>query len=261
MMEESKANGPGREKVLPYQDVFQRYEKKYLLTPAQYEGLLAPLTARMKPDPFGESVIRNLYFDTPDYRLIRASLEKPVYKEKLRLRCYGMPEGQSPAFVELKKKYKGVVFKRRVDMPLAQAEDYLLRGRSPDKDGQIIREINWFMQYYPSLAPRMFIGYHRRAFYGLQDGGLRVTFDSQIGWRTQRLRLQAGEWGRMLLAPGQQLMEIKIPGAMPLWLARALGDLGIYPVSFSKYGQGFLAYQSNRYKEDDEACSICSTVC
>ena len=146
-------------------------------------------------------------------------------------------------------------------MPLAQAEDYLLRGRNPDKDGQIIREINWFMQYYPSLAPRMFIGYHRRAFYGLQDGGLRVTFDSQIGWRTQRLRLQAGEWGRMLLAPGQQLMEIKIPGAMPLWLARALGDLGIYPVSFSKYGQGFLAYQSNQYKEDDEACSICSTVC
>lgn len=247
---------------MPYQDVFQRYEKKYLLTPAQYERLLPCLDTHMKPDPYGESMVRNLYFDTPDYRLIRMSLDKPIYKEKLRLRCYGTPEDQSPAFVELKKKYKGIVFKRRVDLPLAQAEAYLLRGQTPHREGQIFREIDWFLRYYPGLAPRMFIGYQRRAFYGIQDLGLRVTFDSQIGWRTDCLRLQEGGWGRMLLAPGQQLMEIKIPGAMPLWLARVLGALAIYPVSFSKYGQGFLAYQSmNAYKEDDQACSTYSTVC
>ncbi|NCC69631.1 MAG: polyphosphate polymerase domain-containing protein [Clostridia bacterium] len=217
------------------QSVFRRYEKKYLLDNRQLEGLKNSLSQFMTQDAYGNYTICNLYFDTGDYALIRASIEKPAYKEKLRLRSYGVPKADDPVFAEIKKKYNGVVYKRRVAMTDMEASDYFLHGRQPENDGQIMHEIDWFVKRYHPV-PKAFIAYDRTALSGIQDSELRVTFDKNIRWRGTTLDLSQGDWGMPLLQPGVTLMEIKIPGASPLWLSRLLAQLQIYPASFSKYG-------------------------
>ena len=222
-----------------FQMTFKRYEIKYLLDEKTYLELRKRLEGKMVVDQYGEKTVCNIYFDTPDSRLIRTSLEKPVYKEKLRLRSYGTPERNSTVFVELKKKYKGVVYKRREDMGLSEAEAYLYQGWKPGFSSQVLREIDWFLKYYGQITPAMYISYERIAMNEVKDSGLRVTFDTNILWRKEELNLKEGSWGNPILEPGQRLMEIKIAGAMPLWLGEILDKLYIYPVSFSKYGRAY----------------------
>lgn len=236
-----------REEMFRWEEVFRRYEKKYLLTPEQYGGLLRRLEGRLRPDRFFESHIRSLYFDTPDRRLIRRSLEKPVYKEKLRLRGYGSPEEGDRVFVELKKKYKGVVYKRRAAMERRQAEAYLTGKAPAPYDSQIIREIDRFLTFYAPLRPSITITCDRKAWTACEDSRLRFTFDRDIRWREESPQPDWQGQGTGLLPAGWRLMEIKIPAALPLWLTGILGELGIYPVSFSKYGR---AYQASRRGED-----------
>ena len=200
---------------------FQRFEQKYILETRTYQQLFLELTPYMKPDQYGVSQISSIYFDTPDHRLIRNSLEKPVYKEKLRLRCYGSPKPQDPVFVELKKKYMGTVYKRRVALSLQAAESYLYQRLPPEVDSQVLREVDYMYSFYHTLIPTAYIAYQRVALYGLEDANLRVT---------------------LLLPEGQFLMEIKVPCAMPVWMARLLDTLQIFPTSFSKYG---VAYQNS----------------
>ena len=222
-----------------FQMTFKRYEIKYLLDEKTYLELRKRLEGKMVVDQYGEKTVCNIYFDTPDSRLIRTSLEKPVYKEKLRLRSYGTPERNSTVFVELKKKYKGVVYKRREDMVLSEAEAYLYQGWKPGFSSQVLREIDWFLKYYGQITPAMYISYERIAMNEVKDSGLRVTFDTNILWRKEELNLKEGSWRNPILEPGQRLMEIKIAGAMPLWLGEILDKLYIYPVSFSKYGRAY----------------------
>lgn len=221
-----------------YQAVFRRKEIKYLLTQRQLDGLLPVIEQHMKPDDFAHSSISNLYYDTPDYRMIRRSLDKPQYKEKLRLRCYQVPHGDTPAFLEIKKKVSGVVYKRRTSLPYTQAMAYLQR-QAPGGDSQIFRELDWMLLTYQNLAPSVFLSYERNSWKGTENPDLRLTLDQDILWRTQTLDLRCGVWGEPLLEPGQTLMEIKISNAMPLWLAEALSELAVYPTSFSKYGQAY----------------------
>ena len=218
---------------------FKRNEKKYLLSPERYEALWAELSPRLVPDEYFSSTVCSVYFDTPSYRLIRRSLEKPGYKEKLRLRSYGEVSGGDPVFAELKKKCGGIVYKRRVQMTLDEAEAYLYRGQPAGNPSQITREIDWFCHFYGEIAPRMLITCERVALCGVRDEGLRVTFDRDIRWREEALSLREGVWGDPLLRPGERLMEIKAPGALPLWLADALGGQGVFPISFSKYGSAY----------------------
>ena len=150
------------------QTVFERTEKKYILTLSQRRRLLEMVNNYIKPDEYGESTVCSLYFDTPDSRLIRQSMEKPVYKEKLRLRSYSTPKAGSNVFLELKKKYNGVVYKRRKTLEYTVAKSYIENGVLPD-DSQIMREIDWTMHYYKDIAPKMFIAYDRTAFYCKTD--------------------------------------------------------------------------------------------
>ncbi|MBQ9521844.1 MAG: polyphosphate polymerase domain-containing protein [Oscillospiraceae bacterium] len=219
---------------------FQRYEKKYLLTPAQYEAVRAGMQSYMTPDAYSKYTICNVYYDTDDFRLIRTSLEKPVYKEKLRVRSYGTVNDAGRVFVELKKKFDGVVYKRRVVMEAADAVAYLA-GREPGDDTQIFREIDWFMHSYQP-APKVFIAYDREAFAGTGNPDLRVTFDTRLRGRTEHVDLRSGDYGQSILGGNQILMEIKIPGAAPLWLARLLSDNHIVSTSFSKYGAYYKRY-------------------
>lgn len=212
---------------------FERFEEKYLLSAVQYQAVMAGLRGRMQPDLFGRSMVSSIYYDTADYRLIRASLEKPDYKEKLRVRAYGKPTAESKVFVELKKKFDGIVYKRRVELPLAKV-DLLLAGKKTDEDTQIMREIQYFINFYHP-EPSVFLSYRRVAYVGA-EAGLRITFDDDIRFRMNALRLTAGTWGEEVLAKGMTLMEIKVPGAMPLWLCELLNQNGVYTTSFSKYG-------------------------
>jgi hypothetical protein len=222
-----------------YQGTFKRYEVKYLLTENKYKMLRLKLQDKLSIDNFGNTTICNIYLDTPEHLLIRNSMEKPIYKEKLRLRSYGTPVEGDTVFVEIKKKYKGIVYKRREKMELAAAERYLYDLEPVNRPTQITKEIDWFLKTYHNLAPAMYIAYNRIAMYGLEDQELRVTFDSNILWREEELWLGCGVWGNPILSEGERLMEIKIPQTMPLWLSHILDELCIYPVSFSKYGRGY----------------------
>ena len=231
-----------------YQAVFKRKEVKYLLTEAQLAALRPALETHMEPDAFAHSSISNLYYDTPDFRMLRRSQEKPVYREKLRLRSYGVPDEETQVFPEIKKKAEGIVYKRRVSMPYGDAIRYLSRRR-PGEDGQIFQELNWMLISYGSLAPRIFLSYERDSWKGREEPSLRLTLDREILWRTEALDLRRGAWGEPLLEPNQVLMEVKISNAAPLWLAEALSENGIFPISFSKCGRAFETLCKNYINE------------
>lgn len=223
--------------MVKIQNQFKRYEIKYLLDARQYESVRRTMQGRTVGDEYGKSTICNIYYDTPDRRLIRRSLEKPVYKEKMRLRSYGTPHGDDRVFLELKKKYESVVYKRRADMTLDAA---LRFTEAPEPYSQITREIAYFIDIYGSLYPAMFISYSREAFFGADDRDLRITFDTDILWRESEVDLTAGAYGTPLLPAGTVLMELKIASAVPLWFSSALAREKIYPVSFSKYGRAYI---------------------
>lgn len=220
-------------------NVFKRYEIKYLLTREQKDRVLAAMQPHMKPDKYFRSTIRNLYFDTDNYRLIRHSIEKPAYKEKLRIRSYCQSGAESPVFVELKKKYAGVVYKRRLVMPLQQAMDWVCGGKPCPASSQIADEINYFMDYYGTLRPKVFLSYDREAYCGREGGDFRVTFDEQILCRQDRLSLEEEPSGKGILPEGKVLMEIKTSGAIPLWMSHVLTREKIFKTSFSKYGTAY----------------------
>jgi len=225
---------------------FERHEVKYLLDSRQRSALERAMLGHMQADEYGESTICSLYYDTPDNRLIRRSLDKPDYKEKLRLRSYGRTKPDGNVFVELKKKYNGIVYKRRVSMTEREATAFLA-GRAPmPKDCQIGREIDWFMKFYRTLAPAMYLCYDRIAYFCPEDDGLRITFDRNIRWRTDDLTLTAAPGGELLIRPDQSLLEIKTGTAMPLWLTRALSENGIKKTSFSKYGTAYTIEQNRK---------------
>lgn len=224
----------------PYQTIFERVEKKYLLTETQYREISPLLQSHMQADPFAHSLIHNLYFDTPNYQLIRTSLEKPVYKEKLRIRSYGVPKGDSEVFVELKKKYQGVVYKRRISLDYASAIAFLCYGVPITcKELQILKEIQYFLDYYGPLQPAMVVSYERDSFFCPNDQDLRITFDSQLLYRDYDLNLTQGVYGQSLFQEKVYLMELKCYGAMPLWLSQLLNTCEVYPHSFSKYGKAY----------------------
>ena len=221
--------------------IFERHELKYLLTARQRQTLEQAMSGYMKPDPYGESTVCNIYYDTPDFRLIRRSLEKPIYKEKLRVRSYGPVTAEQPVFLELKKKYKSIVYKRRILVP-EQAASAFLDGKAPlPEDSQIARELAYFQWYYRELVPSVYLCYDREGLFANDDPDLRITFDENIRWRDEDISLSADTAGEQLLAPGQSLMEIKVADAMPLWLAHALSALGVFKTSFSKYGSAYQA--------------------
>lgn len=216
---------------------FERIETKYLITEEQKNRLLLRAAGRVTPDSYGRSRIANVYFDTPDHRIIRRSLEKPVYKEKLRLRSYGTPAGEgATVFLELKKKYRGVVYKRREPMTYADAISFLAR---PVPTTQIEREIARTLAFYPELSPAMYLSYLREAFFGVCDAGLRLTFDTDIRYREEDAELSRGVCGRELLSRDFVLLEIKAEGNFPLWLSKILSEEKIFHTSFSKYGRAY----------------------
>lgn len=218
------------------QDVFNRYEKKYLLGPDTYRILRQRIEGHMQEDEYGLHTIRNIYYDTKTDELIRNSLEKPVYKEKFRIRCYGEPNRDSKLYLEIKKKYCGFVNKRRVMMRAEDALRYLETGEHPGETCQILKEIDYFLKMH-QVEPKLYLAYDRVALYGKEDADFRLTFDKNIRSRWEHLDLSDDSGTQMLLPEGYCLMEAKTKDALPIWLTDILTELNAQSVSFSKYGR------------------------
>lgn len=229
---------------------FKRKEVKFLLNMNQFNELLKVIDLYMEPDKYcvggKEYGIYNIYYDTPDSYLIRESLAKPYYKEKLRVRSYFSPAGEDDkVYVEIKKKIGGIVTKRRLSMTRKEAEVYLKTGIRPVTskylDNQVLDEIDVFRKSYP-IAPAQYISYQRMAFFGKDNKDFRLTFDRNITDRRYDLSLGKESYGRQIIQADQRLMEIKITDSIPLWLSEALSQLGIYKTSFSKYGRAYRSF-------------------
>lgn len=218
-------------------DVFRRKELKFILDSRQRERVEQELAKRMVPDQYGRSTVCSLYYDTDDFRLIRHSLAKPVYKEKLRLRSYGQLAPEGKAFLEMKKKFKGIVYKRRVKVTQSQAFDFMQRQAALPRDGQIARELLYFRDFYPKLTPKVCICYERLAWADPDGKGFRVTVDWDIRYRTDHLDLTMPTEGERLLPGELSLLEVKAAGGIPLWMMELLSREGIRKQSFSKYGR------------------------
>lgn len=219
---------------------FKRYEYKYKLNSEQYNALLEAMKGNMQLDDFGRHTINNIYFDTPDFLLIRRSLEKPVYKEKLRLRWYGEREQDTPIFIELKKKYKGVVYKRRIEHSWAETKGYFLKGEAfSDDDNQIEDELDYFVQFYENLCPAVFLGYEREAYFGIENNDFRMTFDFNIRCQEKDVLKQKINNGTLVLKDDYVLLEVKTAEGLPQWLLSYFADNEVYRSSFSKYGTAY----------------------
>lgn len=228
-------------------NTFKRKEIKFLLNINQFNELMKTLEIYMSPDAYcvggKEYGIYNIYYDTPDSFLIRESLSKPYYKEKLRIRSYFSPaQSDDKVFIEIKKKVGGIVTKRRVAMSLRESDIYMKSGIRPQSSkfitNQVLNEIDIFKKNY-SISPAQYISYQRMAFFGNDDKDFRLTFDRNLTDRRYDLSLSKDCYGRQIIRPDQRLMEVKIKDTIPLWLSRELSRLGIYKTSFSKYGKAY----------------------
>lgn len=238
------------------QMVFERYEKKYILDRKAVSAIKNAMAGRLILDKYGKTTIANLYFDSEEYKVIQSSMEATTYKAKLRVRSYGRVKEGGMVFVELKKKYEGIVYKRRVEIPEFPAMDWLCAGGAlppidtREKEEQpnyrrIGKEIDDFRFRYGDAAilPRVYLSYEREAYAPVSTSGedIRITFDTNILARDYDLSLRSEAYGEPVLDPDFTVMEVKIPkfGSMPIWLCRCLSENCVMPDSFSKYGTYF----------------------
>lgn len=234
---------------------FKRYEIKYFVTPSQFETLKEKFKEHMQLDGYckktGSYMIYNLYFDTENDDIIRRSLDKPYYKEKLRMRSYTMPtSGKDTVFLEIKKKIGGIVAKRRAIMEYAQARAFMENGIMPElksyEDRQVMDEIAQFLRRYRA-KPKVFISYERTAFFDKEDPELRLSFDKNILARRECVSFSDGDYGNEIIEDDRILMEIKCDGHMPLWLTQLLSEMKLYKSNFSKYGTEYKKYQLSHF--------------
>lgn len=216
-------------------EVFRRKETKYILSLDEYNSLMKKIEDHLEKDKYYESTICNVYYDTSNYDLIVHSLEKPIYKEKVRVRSYNVPKLNDTVFLEIKKKYKGIVGKRRIELKLKDFYNYLETGKIDNCNEQIKQEIDYCFKFY-DLKPRLYLAYDRLSYYDKDDQCFRITFDRNIRSREDDLFLEKGDKGKKHFDDDIVIMETKALNAYPLWFARILSELKIYPGSFSKYG-------------------------
>lgn len=239
-------------------EVFNRREIKYLISNEDKDALLSIIGQYMESDPYNKDgkpySICNIYLDTESDELIRKSLEKPAFKEKIRLRSYGTAKPGDKVYLESKKKFDSVVNKRRTAFLLEEAYEYFESGKiredreqaenpgnAPKMNKQVMQEIDYIMNFY-RLSPRVFISYDRLAFFEKNNSDFRLTIDTNIQTRRKNLRLEVPAYGRQLLPEGKWLMEAKAFKAFPLWFVHFLSERRLFSTSFSKYGSEYTAH-------------------
>ncbi|AWB43285.1 molecular chaperone [Paenibacillus sp. CAA11] len=240
-------------------EVFNRYENKYLMDTEAFNGIYSRLMEYMEPDANNKDgkfySISNLYYDTEHHTLVRNSLSKPKYREKLRIRAYGVPTEEAKVYLELKKKVFGLVNKRRTALKLNEAYEFVRTGQAPvfreGMNQQVIQEIEYFLSRY-ELMPMAYIAYDRIAMFCRGNRDLRITFDTNIRSRRYDLKLEQGDYGSQLMEQGQWLMEVKAEKTIPVWLSKLLSEHHMYRTGFSKYGNEYK--KSIRYANKETEC-------
>ncbi|WP_040950873.1 polyphosphate polymerase domain-containing protein [Gorillibacterium massiliense] len=238
-------------------EVFNRYENKYVMDSKTFYAIYNRLLDYMVLDEYNKNdkfyTISNVYFDTEHDSLIRSSLAKPKYKEKLRVRAYGIPGREDKVYLELKKKVCGLVNKRRTALRLDEAYEFVRTGMEPElqpyMNAQVVREINYFLTRY-NLLPKVYLAYERIAMFAKDNRDLRITFDTNIRSRRYDVRLEDGDYGEPLMERGQWLMEVKAENTIPVWLSKMLSEHHMYRTSFSKYGNEYKKMRNERFAEE-----------
>lgn len=220
-----------------------RFEYKYVLTKEQLSFLKNAIKGHLKIDNYGRTSIASLYYDTPDFRLIRTSIDKPAFKEKVRVRCYGLASETNPVFLEIKRKYQKVVYKRRIVTSEEVAEKFFKREIDSIDNSQISKEISYFRDYYKKLIPVCVIIYDREAYYD-DSNRIRLTIDENPRYRITDLNLHTSFNGIPILPFDGAVMEIKSQGSMPLWLTSILDTGKMFKTPFSKVGQAYIKHSS-----------------
>lgn len=216
--------------------IFERKEKKYLLTRTQFETLMSKVRHLLVEEQYHKYKICNIYYDTAQFDLFRKSSEKPEYKEKLRLRSYGTPKPGDTVFLEVKKKYKGIVYKRRIDLPIEHVYDFIdYQSLREPSDSINQREIEVFLGRY-NLLPQVYLSYDREAYLWGTDSDFRLTFDTNIKYRLEDVFLELGDEGEYILDDGMVLMEVKCRDSLPMEFVSVLSEIEAFNISFSKIG-------------------------
>ncbi len=237
-------------------EVFSRKEEKYIVTKEVYENIIRDSANKIIADEYSKNnsfyQICNIYYDTEDNNLIRTSLQKPEYKEKIRLRSYGTPSKNSFVFLEIKKKFKGCVYKRRTTLKLHEAYKFAATGNIGEikeyMNPQIMQELSYSIKNY-KIQPKVFLSYERRAFFGAENPEFRLTFDKNIISRREDTNLEYGVFGERVIDEDKMIMEVKYSERMPLWFIAILRKYNLEKTSFSKYGTEYTNYIKNGYKE------------
>lgn len=230
-------------------DFFRRVEKKYVINKKQYEALQNAMQDKMEEDEHGKSTIYNVYYDTEQYDLIKHSITKPIFKDKVRIRSYNIPTQNSKVYLEIKRKYDGIVSKRRIETSLEKFYE-CFKNQKETAEGQVEKELTYYFKHY-HLIPTMFLSYERNAYYEKGNSDFRITFDTNIIARDYDLQMEKGNYGTVILGKDDYVMEIKTLGAMPIWFVHLLDELNIYSAGFSKYGEAYqeLILKENSMKE------------
>ena len=234
---------------MAYQNTFKRKEIKYVLNEAQLAAVQHAMESTMQLDQYGLSTISNIYCDSPDFEMTRRSIEKPQYKEKLRLRSYGAVHPTDTVYLELKKKYNGTVYKRRLPLTLGAAMAYLYHGIRPCADCQVLREIDYTVQHYGAVRA-VYVAYERMAYFGKENKEFRITLDFNIRGRMQNLAFGTDDACEVLCTQRYAVMEVKAAAALPAWLITALSENCIYPASFSKVGRIYTKFLMNNKEKN-----------
>ena len=213
--------------------IIDRFEIKYLLNKCDYNLLINKINDYLVKDKYFKETIYNIYFDSDDYYLINRSLEKPIYKEKIRMRSYDKTNDYTNIFLEIKKKYIKNSNKRRVVISYKDYLDYINYGIIPKCDKQIMNEIDYYFKRY-KLKPKIKILYDRLAYSLKGDDTFRITFDTNIRYSNENMDFNNDD---NTLFMSDYIMEIKTFSGIPLWLNKILNSLNIYPTSYSKVGK------------------------
>lgn len=226
----------------PLQTQFKRIETKFIITQELFDQLQEQFAPYMEADAYAYSSITNIYFDNPDFQMIQDATNKLNGREKIRMRTYAsQPDAQSEAFLEIKKKENEVGYKYRVTSTAEKVLNFVQTGQmdEPLADQNVSREMNILLERYGQIQPKMHIAYSRYSMKGINDDQIRITFDSNLRFRHQDVHLGTSALDQSLVEAGEMIMEIKVPGDYPDWLAEILDGHGLVNQSFSKYGVAY----------------------
>lgn len=215
--------------------IIDRFEQKYFITDSDYKKLMRKINDKLEKDKYFKETIYNVYFDNDSNELINRSMDKPMYKEKVRLRSYEIPKNDTVVFLEIKKKFDDYGNKRRIEITHKEALDYIEKRKIPKCNKQIMNEIDYCFNKY-NLKPIVSINYDRLAYYFKEDPSYRITFDNNVRYSFNDVSLKDLSDSNLLFENGY-IMEVKTLNGLPLWFNKILDELRIYPTSYSKIGK------------------------